>query len=783
MSDSAPAAVFLSYASQDAEAARRICEALRSAGVEVWFDQSELVGGDAWDAKIRGQIGTCALFVPLISAHTQARQEGYFRLEWKLAEDRSHLMAKGKPFIVPVSVDGTSERGALVPDAFVAVQWTRLPGGETSPAFVARVQTLLAPPSALGMGRPRPVERDEGVASPVRPPARSWAWTTVVTVLVAIGIWQWLRRPAAESPATLRPEAAAASIKAPSPTTPALGEKSIAVLPFANLSSEKENEFFADSLQDDVITSLTKIRDLSVISHWSTLAYRDPGARNLKKIAAELGVATVLNGSVRRVGTKVHMNAQLIDARTDALLWAETFDGDASDSFALQASLAQKIAVALKATLTPGERTLIERRPTQNQAAYELYSRALLLEEALSTNARQSAYEPIIALYEQAVAKDPGFALAFVHLSMVHGLMYWFPTADPRAERRAHAAAALAVARRLAPAAPETHFAQGTFAYRCNNDWRGALAEYAVAEPGLPNDAQLQVEIGAAQRRLLQLPEALRRFERAVALNPRDLNAVIALAQTPLTMRRYAQAKALAAKYLADFPGNGPLRTVLRLAQFELDGDYPAFVRAQTTEPRSNDPDGLYRAYQMAIMTGDLPAAERILADPRVTATTAFGFPGPSLQQTIYAVRFSPVARHRALVAFLLDQRNTAARFAEQAIEYYRHGVWNAREQPTVLLATAEAEALAGRPDEAIRDGRAAVAQFQALDEFAAIGAELNFATIQLLLDRRDDALESLRRVMSQPGPRPQDVRNNPIWSRLKDDPRFEEILKSAKVF
>src|SRR5471032_900863 len=154
-------AVFLSYASQDAEAAKRICEALRAGGVEVWFDQNELVGGDAWDAKIRGQIGSCALFVPLISANTQARQEGYFRLEWKLAEDRSHLMAKGKAFIVPVSVDGTSERGALVPDAFTAVQWTKLPGGETSPGFVARVQKLLGWPAVGPVGDRAPDQRSD----------------------------------------------------------------------------------------------------------------------------------------------------------------------------------------------------------------------------------------------------------------------------------------------------------------------------------------------------------------------------------------------------------------------------------------------------------------------------------------------------------------------------------------------------------------------------------------------------------------------------------------------
>ena len=162
MSDSPPhfqpaaGAVFLSYASQDAAVATRICEALRAGGVEVWFDQDALVGGDAWDQKIRGQIAACALFMPVVSANTQAREEGYFRLEWKLAEDRSHLMAKGKAFIVPVTVDAMNERGALVPDAFRAVQWTKLPGGETPAAFVSRVQKLLSPLSAMETGRPRP---------------------------------------------------------------------------------------------------------------------------------------------------------------------------------------------------------------------------------------------------------------------------------------------------------------------------------------------------------------------------------------------------------------------------------------------------------------------------------------------------------------------------------------------------------------------------------------------------------------------------------------------------
>jgi hypothetical protein len=159
MSSGVSKAVFLSYASQDAEAARKICEALRAAGIEVWFDQEALVGGDAWDAKIRGQIASCALFVPVISANTQARGEGYFRLEWKLAVDRSHLMAHDQPFLLPVVIDATTDAAARVPAEFRAVQWTRLTGGETPPAFCARVRKLLE--GEVGAQSP-PVRRAQG---------------------------------------------------------------------------------------------------------------------------------------------------------------------------------------------------------------------------------------------------------------------------------------------------------------------------------------------------------------------------------------------------------------------------------------------------------------------------------------------------------------------------------------------------------------------------------------------------------------------------------------------
>ena len=781
MDSSSSRAVFLSYASQDAEAARRICEALRAVGVEVWFDQSELVGGDAWDAKIRGQIGSCALFVPLISANTQARQEGYFRLEWKLAEDRSHLMAKGKAFIVPVSIDATSERGALVPDAFTAVQWTKLPGGETSPAFVARVQKLLGGSTAPAVAAPSPVSSTPSIAAPVAkrgfPLGLVGALGAVVLVLIAfIALRPTVKEPAA--PPKAATETKPAMAPAASPTASALGEKSIAVLPFANLSSEKENEFFADGVQDDVITNLAKIRDLTVISRTSTLAYRDTASRNMKKIASDLGVATILEGSVRRVGSKVHMNAQLIDARTDAHLWAETFDGDASDIFALQASLAQKIAAALKATLTPGERTLIERRPTQNQAAYDLYSRARLLDQALPLGGTRAQYDPVVALYEQAVARDPEFALAFAQLTRLHGRMYWFASVDATPARRARAQAALDAAQRLAPAAPETGLARGMFAYYCDADWKRALAEYTAVEPSLPNDAQLHAVIGTAERRLGLLAEAAVESERSVALNPQDLSVATSLIDTLNALRRYTEARAFTARFLQLFPGDPRMSLNLLQNQFALDGDQATFLRGCTA--LSLNANALMPRHRVAMLNGDYAVADQALGDLGVSMLATGGW---SAGNATGGALGEPAVLLRAEIAFLRRQPDLARKYADEAIVYYRAGSWTKRQQPSLPVELARAEALAGRVETALRDAPGAVARLAEFDFWAGVSALPELGRIYLICGKRAEALDCLRRTMTAPGPSPNDIRLDPIWSRLKDDPRFEEILKSAKVF
>jgi TolB-like protein len=445
-------AVFLSYARDDAAAARRIAEALRASGLEVWFDENELRGGDAWDAKIRQQIDACALFVAVISKHTQERSKGYFRLEWKLAVDQTHLLAAGVPFVAPVVIDDTPEGGALVPPEFLKVQWMRLPGALPTPQFVEQINRLLGG-KAMEVGRPRPAVVPPGSATPAPKKSAPLAalWISLGLVAVSVGVVFFITGRRGSTEESARRSTPPAAVAAPSAPTPRLEAKSIAVLPFANMSAEKENEFFADGIHDDLITALAKVRDLKVISRTSTLAYRDAAARNLRKIAAELGVAAVLEGSVQRAGNRVRINFQLIDARTDAHLWAETYNRELNDIFVIQAELVQQVTGALKATLTAGEQGLLARRPTENQIAYDLYLRARLLGQSLSPGATKENYEAVIALYEQAAAADPKFALPHVQASILHGTMYWFGYMDPTLERLARVEASLAAAVRLAP--------------------------------------------------------------------------------------------------------------------------------------------------------------------------------------------------------------------------------------------------------------------------------------------------------------------------------------------
>ena len=397
------------------------------------------------------------------------------------------------------------------------------------------------------------------------------------------------------------------------------------------------------------------------------------------------------------------------------------------------------------------------------------------MNEAITSSGDETreSRDRVVALYEQAIAKDPKFAAAYVQLSVIHEGQYWSGRLDPTPARRARAKEALDAALRLAPDAPETRFALGHYSYTCENDWARALAEYRAAEAGLPNDAQLIYSIGLTQRRLGRVTEAIVSFTRAVGLNPRDADGAVAQIETLFYLRHFAAVRDLATGYAALFSNNPNVAYILSATQLELEHDRAAYVRRiEAISPGPVDPYGLVQAYEIALIRGDLAAAERALADPRLSFVPDFG-----------GVINDPVTLHRALVAFLLGQTEAARTFADDAAAAYRAQTWAPRQEPLVMAHVALAHALAGRADEAVRLAREGFTLQTKRDAWDAVIQRWELAQVYLVLNRREEALAVLSEMMTEPGfgPGPEQVRLDPLWSRLKDDPRFEEILKSAK--
>src|SRR5215831_12950167 len=346
-------------------------------------------------------------------------------------------------------------------------------------------------------------------------------------------------------------------------------DRSIAVLPFENLSSDKENAFFTDGVQDEILTDLAKIADLKVISRTSVMQYKSGVARNLRKIAAELGVAHVVEGSVQRAGNKVRVNAQLIDARNDAHLWAQTYDRDLADVFAIQSEIAKTIANQLQAKLSTNEKKAIEQPPTTDLAAFDLYSRAksLLLMVSFSATADPDVRKAI-ELLDEAVKRDRSFFDAYCQLAWAHEFLYALADSDHTDARLALAEGAVQAAARLRPDAGETHLARAQFLYYARRDYDGALAELEAARRALSNDPRLFELPGYILRRRGQQEEGLRYLQRSIDLDPRNLYTLQQIALSYQSLGRFAEAIAALDRALSIVPDN--VETRVTRATFEL---------------------------------------------------------------------------------------------------------------------------------------------------------------------------------------------------------------------
>jgi TolB-like protein len=694
----ASSAVFLSYAREDTVAVRRIADALRGFGVEVWFDQNELRGGDTWDQKIRDQIRTCTLFMAVISANTQQRAEGYFRREWKIAVERTHDMADGVPFIVPVVIDTTAEASALVPEQFMRVQWTRLAGGVPTPDFVAQTKRLLEP-------------RRAGVASAsARSPAASTPAKSTKTPLLAVAVIAMIAigaaiffalRPAPKEkiapgePAKALAETKPAPVAAPVSVTVKISDKSIAVLPLANMSEDKDTGFFADGVHEDLLTNLALVSELKVVSRTSVMQYRGT-TKTLRQIGEELGVAYILEGSVRRAGNKVRVTGQLINARTDEHVWAKSYDRDITDVFAIQASLSQEIASALQAAITPQAQKFMERKPTENPVAYDAFLKGRQVINTMR-NGVPGPLKEAEDYFQAAVDQDPKFAAAWGELAVVHAL-HAFWEIDKTPARFARGDAAIAHATDLAPEAPEVINQVGAYAYYAHRDYAKAAAQFEKLARIRPNDATLFSSLGLIQRRQGRWAESLINTRKSIELDPGNLSYARNLTATLSSGRRWPELAAEGRRLVPLSPNKVRVQSSLAHVAFfatgateELDrvlaglptsganlatqdfvrksiaadrGDFAEFIRLDRALPY-NDEDGGQRylqALDAAIVyaaSGDLPGARRRLGD----------FPAELRARILTEPTNARIHGELGLMEALLGHNAEAVRLAQEGVE------------------------------------------------------------------------------------------------------------------
>jgi TolB-like protein/Tfp pilus assembly protein PilF len=519
-------AVFLSYARQDAESARRIADALRACGVEVWFDQSDLRGGDSWDQKIRRQIKACALFMPVVSAHTQERGEGYFRLEWRLAVERTYLMVAGSSFLVPVVVDDTPEAPGMVPDEFLSVQWTRLAQGVPTPQFVDHVKGLV--------GAPRRVAAQAAqlaVAAPVRRFGWPfWVGGAFVGALIA-GAAYLLLRPSTGVTSPARQSSVESATLVPTAT-----DNSIAVLPFVDMSQARDQEYFSDGLTEELLNLLAKTSKLRVIGRTSSFQFK---GRNddLRLIGQKLGVAHLLEGSVRKAGNKIRITVQLIEAANGSHQWSETYDRDLNDIFKVQDEIAAAVVAQLKAKLlngaAPGPRAM------PNTEAYTLVLKGRYWLARISRDDLAKA----IDYFQQAIQMEPDYAQAWVGLSNCYEDQAKFgaevvEVAMPKAREAAQKAIA------LDPKLAEAHAAFGSIQLLYDWDFAGANAsmQHALALDPINVDALLGAALFAYVSG--RPDEAIALYGRAIARDPLRAGAHRSLAVCLFWAGRLTEAEA-----------------------------------------------------------------------------------------------------------------------------------------------------------------------------------------------------------------------------------------------
>jgi len=536
-------------------------------------------------------------------------------------------------------------------------------------------------------------------------------------------------------------------------------DKSIAVLPFENLSDDKENAYFADGIQDDVLTNLSKIGDLKVISRTSVMPYRGKTS-NVREIGKALGVATILEGSVRRSGNRVRVNVQLINASNDEHMWAEDYDRDLTDVFAIQTDLAQKIVGELQAKLSPTEKAQLERKPTQNSEAYLAFLQAHDL--FTRPDKFRADTEKAEQLFEKATRLDPDFAGAFAGLAWIQDWMYH--SYDPTPARKEKARAAAETAIRLQPDLPEAHLALGFYYYYCERNYQEALNEFSIAKRSLPNAADVYLAIGAIERRQGKWAQSTANLEKAASLSPKDAWILENLADNYYANRDFETADKLFDRAIAAAPNSLGARAQKAQLAVDWKGDLSVMEKELAKMPPGVDPDGLVTFARMQLLLLQRKFSDAIALLKQSPQDVFHYKPREFFEGAIYAFLND---KERARAAF-----ERARPVAEKAL---REGPDDASRHVIVGFILAGL----GQKDAAIAEGKRAV-ELLPESQDALDGPKMTVALAQIYAwtGESDQALQLLDRSLSTPnGVTLPFLRLDPMWDPLRSDPRFQALI------
>jgi TolB-like protein/class 3 adenylate cyclase/lipopolysaccharide biosynthesis regulator YciM len=560
-------------------------------------------------------------------------------------------------------------------------------------------------------------------------------------------------------------------IRGLSQVTAAISEKSIAVLPFENLSEEKENAYFTDGVQDEILTDLAKVADLKVISRTSVMQYKSGAERNLRDIAKALGVAHVVEGTVQRAGDRVRVSAQLIDARTDTHLWAEHYDRELADVFRIQTEIAEQIVSQLRARLSPQEKAAIEERPTHDLAAYDLYLQARDLVDAIAFTA--GGTENLVQatrLLDDAVARDPNFVLAYYHLARAHDIIY-FLGLDHTPKRLALADAAVEAALRLRPHSGEAHLAQAQHYYWGYRDYERARSELAIARRALPNEPLALVLAGYIDRRQNRWDDSTQELEQALDLDPRNLFILQQLSFNYQYLRRYKEMAAILDRVVAITPGDVATRVQRAFVEFLWRGDLRP-LHASINSVVAKDPKAAVLISDkwlfLALCERDSAAAERALSTLATDGCKDEGIPFPQ-------------SWCEGLVARLRGDDAAARSAFTRAREEMERLVHEEPAYAEALCVLGMIDAMLGKKEEAIQEGRRAV-ELLPVGKDALNGARVAeyLAVIYATVGEKKRAIEQLSVITRRPswisyG----ELRLHPYWEPLRGDPQYDQFVAS----